>query len=144
MRRGRPHAGRFASIRRWTLRLVALAATAGLLAAGAATAVALMPAPDAPVNGRTLFLSLEHGSGSAGRLLDDAGSCVRGRAAGRWRCEVLGRQGSGRAAYRLRVAGAGPCWTARLLRDHSESGMPGGVDGCVRGDRWSPLDLIRP
>jgi hypothetical protein len=106
--------------------VVALTATLGLLAAGAATAVALMPAPDAPVNGRTLFESVQDRSGSAGDLLGETGSCVRGRRAGTWRCDVTDREGSGGAGYRVRVTGDGPCWTGRLEQDYSSRACPAG------------------
>ena len=128
-------------MKRWTVRIIALGPTAGLLAAGYAVVFALKPASEAPVNGRTLFESVQDRSGSAGELLGDTGSCLA-RAARLWRCDVTDREGSGGARYRVHVPSGGSCWTAQLTRDYSETGMPSRVTGCVRGDRWSPLDLI--
>lgn len=120
-----------------------LAGTLAVLAAGAGVAAALMPAPDGRVDGVTLHRSLQHQARSA--FPDEPGSCVRRHtdaAPGRWRCDIGDREGSGSARYRVTVTGAGPCWRAKLVDDDSEGGMPPTVSGCVRGDRWSPLQLL--
>jgi hypothetical protein len=118
-----------------------LSAAAVLLPVGYGVALALKPAPKLPVNETTLFESVQAESGSAGELFDEAGTCTA-RRRGIWHCSVLDREGSGGADYRVQVPSGDSCWTARLVSDYSEGGMPERVTGCVRGDRWSPWDLV--
>lgn len=129
-------------MKRWTRRIAGIIATVALLGAGGAVAFALKPPPDPAVNGLTLFRSVEDAAGSVGAGLDTTSACVGRPRPGTWRCDIGDTRGSGGAGYRVTVTGAGPCWTARLVDDYSEEGMPGRVAGCVRGERWVPWDLV--
>jgi hypothetical protein len=96
-----------------------------------------------PVTGHSLFQSVEHASGSAGRVLGGAGGRCRRRTktATRWSCSVADREGSGGATYRVRVERGTSCWHGALASDYSEGGMPKAIHGCVYRWQWSLLDL---
>ena len=87
------------------------------------------------VTPRSLFVSVEDASGSAGLIFKDEGRCRpwRGRE-GLWRCTVRDAAGSGGATYRVRMRSGSSCWDARLTDDDSEGTMPEMLDGCVY--RW--------
>jgi hypothetical protein len=130
------------AVDRWTIKLVGVAAVIIVLATGYGVARAMRPAPQLPVNGITLHASVERASGSAGALFEEVDACVKRRRPGSWDCSVLDREGSGGADYRVRVAAGATSWTAHRTADYSEGGMPKRVRGCLRGDRWSPWDLL--
>jgi hypothetical protein len=69
---------------------------------------------------RSLFVAVQDESGSAGALFDDGTETCSPRAgtANTWRCDVIDRQGSGGARYRVLVRD-GSCWEATLVRDDS-------------------------
>jgi hypothetical protein len=106
---------------------------AAVLAAGAYAALARFVI-HGEVTPRTLFVSLEDKTGSAGLIFEDKGRCRKRSRPLLWRCTVRDREGSGGATYRVRMRPHSSCWDARLTEDESEGGMPDLLDGCVY--RW--------
>lgn len=89
-----------------------------------------------PVTGRSLVISVEEASGSAGGLLNH-GRCRPTRAPREWRCEVTDSAGSGGATYTIRLRPGSSCWDGVLTNDASEGGMPKTIEDCVRRWQWS-------
>jgi hypothetical protein len=124
--------------------LMARRAVLVVLLVGCAYALLARIVLHGPVGPRSLQVSVEHESGSgAGLLGDDAQRCERARQPGEWTCRVPARNGSGGAAYRVRVARGSSCWTGTLEEDDSEMGdMPKHLKGCVRRWQWRVLDVL--